>query len=461
MMAEGVSRKPKKAVLRASLRNLFLDGFFASIQFGLTDQFITPLALFFGANNVAIGSLSFIRNALVSIVQIYSAELTRLFGSRKRFTTAAVFAAAVMWLPTYFLPVLFEEVRIPLFIILFAVTSCCNLMATPAWASLISEYIPYRKRGQYFGFRGAALGTVYFFSLLAAGLLLHVFERRDLFLGFSILIITASVMRMISWGFLTRLYEPKWRPSTEDYFTFWEFIRRLPVSNFARYAVLSALFMMGVAMASVFFPVYLLREVGFGYLAYSVLTAATIFTTYLSQRYWGRFSDRYGNLKILGMTTALISLIPFLWIFSRDFYYLLFVQLLAGFLWAGYNLSSVNFIYDAAATKKRERCIAYYNFLSGLGLGVGALMGGFFYRHLAPVLGSGFYSLVVVSGLVRFVFAHAILLFTKEVRTVHPIRGRVLLLDIAGIRAMGLLGKDLLIMARSGRRKEAVKLSKT
>lgn len=451
MIAEGIARKPKKALLRASLRNVFLEGSFASIQFGLTDQFITPLALFFGANNVAIGTLSFIRNALVSVVQIYSAELTRLFGSRKRFTTAAVFAAAVMWLPTYFLPVLFEEIRVPLFILLFAVTSCLNLMATPAWASLVSEYIPFRKRGQYFGFRGAALGMVYFVSLLVAGLVLHVFERSDLFLGFAILIIAASAMRMISWGFLTLLYEPKWRPRTEDYFTFRQFIRRLPVSNFARYAVLSAFFMMGVAMASVFFPVYLLREVGFGYLAYSVLTGATILTTYVSQRYWGWFADRYGNLKIVGLTTVLISLVPFLWLFSRNFYYLLFIQLLAGFLWAGYNLTSVNFIYDAAAEKKRERCIAYYNFLSGLGLGSGALLGGFLYRHLPMFLGTSFYSLLLVSGCLRFVFAHAILLSTKEVRAVHPIRPQVLLFDIAGIRAMGSLGKDLLITIGRGK----------
>ncbi|MFH1683455.1 MAG: hypothetical protein ABIA67_01085, partial [Candidatus Margulisiibacteriota bacterium] len=61
-------KKPQK--LRASLRYSFVDGVFASIQFGLTDQFITPLALFLGANKVTIGMLSFIRNALASIVQI-------------------------------------------------------------------------------------------------------------------------------------------------------------------------------------------------------------------------------------------------------------------------------------------------------------------------------------------------------------------------------------------------------
>ena len=442
--------KPQK--LRTSLRNSFLDGVFASIQFGLTDQFITPLALFFGANNIAIGFLSFIRNAFASVVQIYSAELTTLLGSRKRFLTVSVFLASIMWLPTYFVPFFFERMRVPVFIILFAVTSCLNLVATPAWASLISEYVPSQKRGQYFGFRGAALGMVYFVSLLLAGVLLHIFERMDLFVGFAILIILASVMRMISWSFLTKLYEPKWHPRTEHYFSFWAFIRRLPGSNFAKYAVFSAFFMLGVAMVSVFFPVYLLREVGFGYLPYAVLMGATIFTTYVTQRYWGWFADRYGNLKIVGLTAALISIIPFFWLLSRDFYYLLVIQLLAGFLWAGYNLTAVNFIYDAAVAQKRERCISYYNFLSGLGLGVGAFLGGYLYRHLPFLHGSRFYSLLIVSGVFRFIFAQAIFLFTREVRKVPSVRPQMLLLDIAGVRALGLLSKELLVMVRRGLR---------
>ncbi|MFH1684547.1 MAG: MFS transporter, partial [Candidatus Margulisiibacteriota bacterium] len=421
-----------------------------SIQFGLTDQFITPLALFLGANKVTIGMLSFIRNALASIVQINSAELTHWFGSRKKFLTTSVLIAALLWLPTYFLPFFFDKLRMPVFIVFFALTSCFNLIATPAWASLVAEHIPFRKRGQYFGFRAAVLGVVYFISLLLAGLLLHAFERFDLFLGFAILIILASVSRLLSWGSLAQMYEPKWRPRTEYSFTFWAFVRRLPVSNFARYAVFSAFFMMSVALVSPFFAVYILSELGFSYFPYAVLTAGTILTTFVTQRYWGWFADRYGNLRIIGLTTALISIVPLLWLFSKSFFYLLVIQLLAGFLWAGFNLSSVNFIYDVAVSGKRERCIAYFNFLSGAGLGIGALAGGFLYRHLPPIGGSSFFSLLVISACARFIFAQLISLFTKEVRQVHPIRPQMLLLDITGVRALGLMSKELLVTIRRG-----------
>lgn len=435
-----------------------MDGVFAAVQFGLTDQFITPLALLFGANNFAIGFLSFVRNSLVSIVQFYSADITKRLGSRKKTLMFSVLVAGLMWIPTYFLPFLFGGWRVAVFIILFAVTSCFNLLATPAWASLVSQYVPPSKRGQYFGFRGSTLGLIYFVSLLSGGLLLHVFESIGLFAGFAILICTASTMRLISWYFITKMYEPPWHPEKSADFSFADFVKRIRVSNFTRFAVFCGWLMFAVAIVSPFFAVYLLKEVGFGYVHYTFLMGATILTTYATQRYWGIFADKFGNFKIITLSAVLISFIPFLWLFTRSFYYLMLIQLLAGFLWAGYNLSTVNFIFDAAVTHKRERCVSYYNFLSGLGLGAGALIGGLFYQFLPHLWGSNFYFLLIISGMLRLVFAACLFFAVKEVRTVQPVRPHMLLLDIAGFRAMGMLGKELVVGLKKVRPGKAAKV---
>ncbi|MBU1027314.1 MAG: hypothetical protein KKA31_06250 [Candidatus Margulisbacteria bacterium] len=109
--------------LRQSLRCSFWDGFFAAIQMGIVDQFVTPLALFLGANNVAIGFLNFVRSSFVSIMQIYSAGITTRLKSRKKFIMFCVLAAALLWLPTYLVPFLFGSWRIPLFIALFTLNN--------------------------------------------------------------------------------------------------------------------------------------------------------------------------------------------------------------------------------------------------------------------------------------------------------------------------------------------------
>lgn len=434
----------KTTRIRSSLRYSFWDGFFASIQFAIIEQFIIPLALFLGASNMAIGFLSFVRNAFISIVQIFSADLSLLFKSRKKLITFSVLMAALFLPLTYFVPFLFGRYRVLVFILLFTLASSFNVLATPAWASLMSEYIPFRKRGSYFGFRGTALGLVYCVSLVAGGLILHYLHNVSLFLAFGILMGVAFVSRIVSWFFLTRHYEPRWRVGVTDYFSFGDFLKRFWVSNFARFSVFAAAFLFGTAIVSPFFAVYLLNDLKFDYLSYTFLMGAAVFTTFVTQRYWGIFTDQYGNNKIIKLTALLISLIPFLWLFSGDFGYLFMVQLFAGFIWAGYNLSSSNFIYDAAVSTKRERCIAYYNFLSGVGFGVGALLGGIFYKFPPLFMGSVFYFLLVISGLVRLVFAVSISLFTKEVRSVYPIHPRVLLFDIFGMRLLGLLSRELL-----------------
>jgi len=443
-----ITKREKKRKVRRSLFFSFWDGFFASIQFGIIDQFATPIALFMGANNIAIGWLNFIRNTLVSTIQASSADATLALRSRKRLITACVFIAAMLWIPTFFVPFMFKTHRVAVFIVLFSITSSFNMFATPAWASLMSEYIPHTKRGRYFGWRATTLGIVYSVSVIAGGIFLNYCNSFNLFLGFAVLMIAAAASRFISWFFLTLMYEPAWRVRTTDYFSFFSFISKLPTSNFARFAFYSAIFMVGVALAAPFFPVYMLTELKLSYFEYTILMGATVFTSLVTQQYWGNFTDRYGNLRIFKVAVFLISLVPFFWVLSRNFTYLVLLQLWAGFLWAGLTLSSTNFIYDVAISTKRERCIAYFNFLTGAGLGVGALAGGFLYGLLPPTFNSRFISLFLASGFIRFCGAFCIMFLTKEVKKVEETRFHTLLFDLSGIRAIGLFGKELLVRQR-------------
>lgn len=436
----------KPAKIRKSLRASFWDGFFASIQFGIIDQFATPLALFMGANNFAIGILNFVRNSMVSIIQVRSADITATLKSRKKLITLCVLSAALLWVPTFFLPFFFgDDLRVWIFIVMFSITSSLNMFAGPAWASLMSEYIPSSKRGKYFGWRGTMLGIVYSVSVIFAGLLLNYFSLINLFLGFAVLMMLASLTRLISWYFLNKMYEPKWKVKSADYFSFWEFIGKWRRSNFARFTLSSALLMFGVSIASPFFAVYLLKELKIDYSAFTLIVTAAVITSLVTARYWGSFADKYGNMKIIKLTALATCLIPLSWMISKNIYYLTFVQLLSGFVWAGLNLSSSNFIYDVAIDTKRERCIAYYNFLSGIGLGLGALLAGSIYQVLPPVLGSRFYFLFILSSVVRLIGASLIKFFSKEVKTRVPAMPHELLFDLSGLRYIGILSKELLM----------------
>ncbi|MBI5400324.1 MFS transporter [Candidatus Saganbacteria bacterium] len=405
--------------VRNSIIYSFWDGCFASVQFGIVEQFATPFALFLGAGDVAIGVLIFIRNTFVAIIQVYSADVTVRLGSRKKLITTAVFIGALLWLPTFFFPLLFARWQVVIFIVFFGLASAFNLFPSPAWASLMSEYIPANKRGRYFGWRGMTLGLIYLGSVMIAGIFLHFFQKISLLWSFGLLFMAAAISRFISWRFLTLMYEPKWRVTQADYFSLWQFISRARYSNFARFAILAALLNFAAALVAPFFAVYILKELKFDYFSFTILISAAVFTTFVTQRYWGEQGDRYGNMKIIRISSFLLAFLPLCWLFSRDFMYLFIIQLLGGFFWAGFNLTSSNFIYDVAIDTKRERCLAYYNFLCGLGLGGGALLGGFLYRYAPVFLGSRFFPVLILSGLLRLLVAGSFCLFTKEVRKIR------------------------------------------
>jgi len=52
------------------------------------------------------------------------------------------------------------------------------------------------------------------------------------------------------------------------------------------------------------------------------------------------------------MTSCLIPLVPLFWLFSKNLAYLGIVQAFSGLAWAGFNLCSVNYLYDATAPAK-------------------------------------------------------------------------------------------------------------
>ena len=90
---------------------------------------------------------------------------------------------------------------------------------------------------------------------------------------------------------------------------------------------------------------------------------------------WGRIADRFGNLRVLKRTALLIPLVPFLWFLTffmghlnstALIAYLLAVEFMSGMVWAGFNLSSATFIYDAVTKQRVAICVAYYNILNGI-----------------------------------------------------------------------------------------------
>jgi len=312
----------------------------------------------------------------------------------------------------------------------------------PVWSSLMGDLVPIEQRGSFFGNRNRLTGMSSFISLLLAGSILHLFKNAGYAaIGFLIVFSTAMISRFSSAGWLRRYDDPPYHVQPEEVFSFWQFLRRTPHSNFAKFVFFFAGINFAVSFSSPYFALYMLRDLQFSYLEFTAISSVATLFQFLTFRYWGGISDRFGNKKILNICSWGIGIVPLCWLLSANIVYICLIQVYAGLVWAGFNLAAANFIYDACSPPKRARCVAYRGIINSVFVLGGSIAGGLMIKFLPSSFSIGSWHLshallfiFLVSGLLRLVTAVFFLKIFHEVRDVEPIPSRELVFRITHIK---------------------------
>jgi len=407
----------KERQVSKSLKYSIVDGSAYSAMLGLTQDYIVPFALALKATVLQVGLLSSIPNLTMALSQLGAPRLAERAGSRKRLILPVVFLHALMWVPILLIPHLFPGEKIWWLIGFLTLSTVLGSLGNPAWGSMMADLVPEKMRGRYFGFRGKICGLVTLVFFFVGGATLH-FSTANIFLGFSLLFGAAMVFRLISWYLLSKMHEPALSNEKTEHYSTQGILKDLGSSNLGRFIIGVSLMNFATNLAGPFFAVYMLRDLKLDYLTYVAIIATATMGNLTFMTFWGRRADRAGNIKVLKVTSVLVPLIPLLWIGSHQLYYLVPVQILSGFAWAGFNLASANFVYDASAPEGRMRYIAVFNAMNGSAICLGALLGGCLAAYLPPLLGYNLLTLFLISGLLRGLVAAMFLRRISEVRQV-------------------------------------------
>jgi len=405
--------------------------------FGVFDgcglRYITPYALLLGLPNALIGPLITLPQMIGNLSQLITLKLLEKGFRRRTLAFTGTLLQTLMWIPllvlgfTYFQwGVSLDWVAINL-ILFYSLMIVFGSAVGPAWSSWMGDILP-QQVGEYFGWRNRIIGSVTIAAILGAGSLLQICSHAGhSFRGFVMIFLLAFAGRLYSAFLLKRQYEPVFQPQKEYYFTIWQFIRKIPQSNFGKFVVYVSLMWLGVGISAPFFAVYMLKDLHFNYMQFTLVTMTMPFVSMLLMPAWGKFADRYGNLKVVRISGFMIPALPLLWALSGFFRsypviavaYLILVEVLSGFTWAGFNLASSNFIYDAVTRQRVAICVAYYNIFNGIGLFLGGLIGGqiaaltWHYREFSALV-----LVLLVSTMVRLLAALTMLPLIREVRDV-------------------------------------------
>jgi MFS family permease len=426
-------KNPIEQKKERNLRLSYLNGIFASGMTGFTQEYFTPFLLLIGGTAQHVGFLSAFPNFFSALVQLFSADLTEKIKSRKRVVVIFMVLQALTLLLICAMAFTGHS-GIPLFITLIVLFTAFGALANPAWGSLLGDLVAAEKRGEYFGWRNKNLGFLIVVMSLIAGAILHRMKAVNIYLGFVILFGLAFCYRLVSGYFVIIMTEPAFRTRREHHFSIVQFLARLKESNFAKFVLFISLMSFSVNLAAPFFAVLMLRDLGFSYLLYAMLNMASTLAIYFFMSRWGIHADKIGNLKIIKFTAPLIGVIPLLWVFNRNPVFLFFAQVFSGFMWAGFNLCSTNFIYDAVTPEKLTRCIAFFNVLNGVALSAGALLGGLVVQYLPSLFGNKILMLLVFSSILRIVVGLALPSKLREVRPIKKVSSNELFFSMMGVR---------------------------
>jgi MFS family permease len=407
-----------------TLKASIIDGIFYACMFGAGESYLGAFGVTLGLTPLMIGLLSTFPVFIGSLSQLLGVKLMERQISRKKIIVRGVRTQAVSWILIALIPWLVNP-NWQGFALLICVTlySVAGQIVVPCWTSLMGDLVEEKERGIFFGTRNKIAGYFLVSAFLICGYALKLAESNNLTIyAFTIIFIVAALSRYISSTYLKKHDDPAYSFNPDQKFTFINFIRRAPYSNFTKFVCFHALFNMAMNVASPYFVIYMLKDLNFTYWQFCIISGVGLTTNYLTMRAWGAFGDRYGNKRILEICCTILCTVPALWTLSSEFIYLVCLNFMSGSCVAGLQMAAMNFLLDAVTPGKRGRCAAYMNTLTAGCVIFGSLLGSFlisFYSNNLLIESlSALQHVFITSSFIRI--SVVILLLTKfrEVRRV-------------------------------------------
>ncbi|MFA6255112.1 MAG: MFS transporter [Patescibacteria group bacterium] len=423
-MLRSKNKKNREKLFAKTRRLSRREGAVASVMFGINDNNITPYAVELGASTFSVGLLNSLVNLFGPLSQIFGSKLLEKYHRKKIvFWTVMLQASACLllaWLGLSFLDSQKTLNLVPALILSSLLYIFFGSLASPAWFSLIGDAVPENTRGKYFSHRNRLALLFWLSATLVSAFILQYFQSQEIILGFVIIFVIAALARYVSAFYLNRHYVEELKLSPDYYFPFWRFISGIKNYNFNKFALFTSAMVFATNIAGPFFAVYLWQDLKFPPVLFMITITSWRFFSFLFYPLWGHFADKYGNRELLRLGTLLIIPMPFLWLFSTNPFYLIFVpQLVSGAGWAAFELAASNFIYDSIKPQRRALIVAYYNFLNGLGLFLGAILGGLLAQYINFSFINSFLFIFIISGTARLIMGLIFLPPIKEVRTIQ------------------------------------------
>lgn len=370
---------------RHGLQNVLWDGVTTEILTTLTGGvFLVSLALLIGANNKDIGLLA-AWPLLGNITQLSIVALLQKYRNRKIITLGLLFLARVPLVLIGLVIVGNLSYDIHFFMFAMAIHYTCSAAAGLTWNSWVKDLVPAEDLGRYFSKRSKYMLVVNLCVSLVLALGLDLIKDRypDLELYFyGILFAIAGISGFIGMRMLARTDEP-FLPV--DKIAFDKLLTKpFKDINFKRLLWFNSAWLFAVNIATPFFVVFMLKELGMSMTYIIVLTLIGQFSSILTVRLWGSLSDKYSNKNIILILAPLYILTLIIWVFVGlhsgvyvNALLLITIYVITGVSNSGINLALTNIGLKLIPSKDATIYLSVRTIITSVVAAAGPLLGGY------------------------------------------------------------------------------------
>ncbi len=372
------------AEVRRGLRLSIWEGAVSAIHINITgviggSVFLTGFAMLLGANSFQLGLLG----ALPFIGQLFQfvgAYLEERAGNRRGLVLGGALAGRVVWALLLALPFMsfLSGAQLTIFFIGLACSYALNGIAGNAWLSWMSDLVPARQRGSYFGLRNTVGAIVAMATTFLAGRALDGARAQGHeVVGYAAIFGVAVLAALGAAVLITRQAEPPIQPKGTVNLAD---MLRGPLRDraFRSFVAANVGWALATGVATPFFNAYGLSVLR---LDFSTLALQVIVTSAVSLIFGplvGRLQDKYGYRRVLVVCIIGTLPLPWGWVLSTptNIIPLWLTSIFSGVFWPGINQGMVNVLMERAPAGYRGAAMASYSAITGVGTLVAGLLGG-------------------------------------------------------------------------------------
>lgn len=345
---------------RQALEASPVEGVLAQVTGSIADHYTAPCAIFLGATPAQVGLLAAAPKLLAASAQLNSRRFAEAAGDRRRLLVAGAALQGLALIPVVLAALYGGRSAFVALVLAACAFQFLGGFMYPAWASLMSEYLPPERRAGYFGRRNAIVAAAGLAALAVWGFALDAAGPLRSGAAFAALFSCAALFRLASTRWMLAL-EPRplgpeapsagWRETLEG-----------PFGRLALYAAFAAF---SIQLCDAMQPVRLLSGLGVRYRDFVGIKLAGGTGAALAASWWGRRADRHGTVRVLRAAGALMALAPLAWALTKDLRVLALFELVDGAAAAGFSLCALNRLYETVEPEGRLRAVGLYTVCVG------------------------------------------------------------------------------------------------